>query len=354
MVQTSPSSRAAAEKEARVQRKPRQSGRSLGGRVGAAIPVDPSNPRRAAARTWAGQGRRALLTALGAWGAATWLSGCGESPADGAAVDTSDGADFEHTRNRAPQARPSQQAGDPVGDAVPARNSPPTAGEMAPPTAQAPFGPGATAPRFACARATSFPPVSDPGPRAEFSSTAETDTNDWIVQGLASALYQTSMPTTLIALLESLGLMHLGYPLNLLDHSLQTATRARRAGASDDLVLAALLHRLGLTLTIENYAEVSAAIVRGFLSEDAYRVVRHHPEYALQHYGAQIEQPTGLRARYLGESFHADAVRFADEWQRPSFDPAYDSLSLSDFAPLLQSRFSSIPSALYLTQRDCF
>jgi predicted HD phosphohydrolase len=206
---------------------------------------------------------------------------------------------------------------------------------------------------LACARPTAFAPIPDDGLRADYTSTSGTDTEDWLVQGVSSALLQTTMPDVLINLLRGLGSMHLGYPINLLDHSLQTATRARRDGASDDVVLAALFHHIGTALTVEGQAEVGAAIARGYVSEDAYRIIRHHPEYAWKHHGVQIDRPTDQRDRYAGQSFHPDAVRLADDWDRVSYEPDYPSLPLSDFEPLIRARFTSLTSDLFSTQRDC-
>jgi len=109
-----------------------------------------------------------------------------------------------------------------------------------------------------------------------------------------------------------------------------------------------------MALTVEGYAEISAAIVRGYVSEDAYQLMRHHPEYACAHYGEHLGLPIDQRDRYAQQPFHADAVRLADEWERVAYDPDYPSLPLSDFEPLIRERFSTLTSDLYSTQRDCF
>ena len=209
-------------------------------------------------------------------------------------------------------------------------------------------------PRVACARATYFVEPPDDGLRHGVTSFHATQTADWVVSGLSGALFQTTVPDTLLRMLRTLGSMYLGYPLTVLEHSLQTATRARRAGASEDLVLAALLHHVGMAVSVEGYAELSAAMVRGHVSEDTYRIIRHHPEYAAKHYGEKLGQATDERARYASRAFHADAVRFADDWERVAYDPAYPSLPLEDFEPLIRARFASLAlENPYPTQHDC-
>ncbi len=295
-----------------------------------------------------GTARRTLLqlplSALGTWLALKTVAGC-----------ASDG----DARRPAPAAPP---AGPGVAPNAPSSPSPPSApppnSPSPQPSAATAAGPqagqdGGAALARACAKPTTFAPIVDEGLRTAATRTDQTDTLDWLTMTFASSLYQATLPDTLIGLLRTLGGMHLGYPINLLDHSLQAATRARRAGASDDLVLAALFHHVGMALSVEGYAELSAAIVRGYVSEDAYKIMRHHPEYAWTHFGALSGKPTDQRARFAGQSFHADAVRFADDWERVAYDPAYPSLPLADFEALVRDRFSSLTSELYTTHGDC-
>ena len=57
------------------------------------------------------------------------------------------------------------------------------------------------------------------------------------------------------------------YQISRLDHCLQTATRAQRDGADDETVVCALLHDIGDVLSPVNHSQVSAAILRPYISE---------------------------------------------------------------------------------------
>jgi predicted HD phosphohydrolase len=299
--------------------------------------IPPSQP--AGAR----QPRRALLglplRALGTWLAARALAGC--EP------------DADPLRPTAPAAPSMDSRSAAAGAAVPVVPGTRAASPAGAPQPVAPGTSGAASSPAACARPTTFAPIADDGLRTAATRTDQTSTLDWITMGISGAFNQATVPDTLLGLLRTLGDLRLGYPLSLLDHSLQAATRARRAGASDDLVLAALLHHVGMALSVEGYAELSAAIVRGYVSEDAYQIMRHHAEYAAAHYGVQTGEPTDQRARYANQPFHADAVRFADEWERLSYDPGYLSLPLAEFEPLIRERFATLTSELYTTHGDC-
>jgi predicted HD phosphohydrolase len=307
----------------------------------------PSHPRRALLRL--------PLGALGAWLAARTLAGCAGEGDPTRPIPPAAGAP---SGSPASDARPGSSAepGAPAATVTPAEPRAPAATvtpaePRAPAAADTPAG-GAALPAT-CARPTTFAPIADDGLRTSAIRTDQTDTFDWLTIGISGSFFQTTVPDILLELLRTLGDLRLGYPINLLEHSLQTATRARRAGASDDLVLAALFHHVGMTLSVEGYAELSAAIVRGYVSEDAYKIMRHHPEYAAAHFGAHSGEPTDQRARFASQPYHADAVRFADDWERVSYDPAYPSLPLPDFEPLIRERFSSLTTELYTTYGDC-
>ena len=67
-----------------------------------------------------------------------------------------------------------------------------------------------------------------------------------------------------------------GYQVTRLEHVLQGATRAHRAGESDELVLAVLLHDIGDELAPHSHSEMAAAVLRPFVSEKIYWIVKHH------------------------------------------------------------------------------
>ena len=53
-----------------------------------------------------------------------------------------------------------------------------------------------------------------------------------------------------------------GYKITRLEHSLQTATRAFKDGADEEMVVAALLHDIGDELAPLNHSEYAASILK--------------------------------------------------------------------------------------------
>jgi predicted HD phosphohydrolase len=79
--------------------------------------------------------------------------------------------------------------------------------------------------------------------------------------------YKAALPTRLIETLRGLSAGLSGYQISRLDHSLQGATRAHRAGEDLELVMAILFHDIGDELAVYSHSEMAAAILRPFVSE---------------------------------------------------------------------------------------
>jgi len=84
------------------------------------------------------------------------------------------------------------------------------------------------------------------------------------------------MPERLLALLDSQKGAHLGQPVDLYTHGVQTASRAMRAGEGEDLVVAALLHDVTETLQPKAHGESVAAMLAPYISPEAWFVLHHH------------------------------------------------------------------------------
>ena len=159
----------------------------------------------------------------------------------------------------------------------------------------------------------------------------------------AQASLNANLLGELVRMLDALKGEHFGYRVDRYEHSLQTATRAHRAGAGTDLVVAGLLHDIGDGLAPANHSRLAAAIVEPYLDEEATWVVRHHGLFQMYHYGAALGLDPNARDRYR-DAPHFDAcVRFCAEWDQTAFDPAYDSLPIDTFMPMVDEVFSRPP-----------
>ncbi|HQV56402.1 MAG TPA: HD domain-containing protein [Ilumatobacteraceae bacterium] len=144
----------------------------------------------------------------------------------------------------------------------------------------------------------------------------------------------------ILELLRSLGGPTLGYQVDRLEHSLQTATRAMRDGARTDMIVAALLHDIGDGLAPANHSELAATIVAPYLDAEATWVVRHHGVFQGYHYWDKIGFDRHTRDRYRDSPYFDAAAHFCEAWDQRAFDPDYDTLPLEVFEPLVREVFA--------------
>jgi predicted HD phosphohydrolase len=134
-----------------------------------------------------------------------------------------------------------------------------------------------------------------------------------------------------------------GAAIDRYDHSLQTATRVLRDGGEPDAVVAALLHDIGDTLAPDNHAELAAAVLRPYVSEEQWWVVRHHDIFQGYYWFHHLGYDRELRDSYRGSPHYAATVRFCHLYDQVSFDPAYDNEPLDTFLPRVRDVFAREP-----------
>jgi predicted HD phosphohydrolase len=164
---------------------------------------------------------------------------------------------------------------------------------------------------------------------------------DWADLQRATDKWQASTPQRIKSLLGNLSEQHDGMAIDQLQHSLQTATRALRAGVSEELIVAALCHDIGTGISHENHCAIGAAILRPYVSEHVYQIVLTHQDFQRLHYHQQFGKSIEARRRYAGEPWFGAAERFSDEWDQASFDPNYETYSLDYFSPALDAIFAT-------------
>ena len=130
-----------------------------------------------------------------------------------------------------------------------------------------------------------------------------------------------------------------GLPGRILEHCLQSATRAHRAGESEELIVAALVHDIGDMLAPFSHSELAAAVLRPFVSEKTYWIVKHHGVFQMFYYAHHSGGDRNARDNYKGHRWYKDAVRFCERYDQNCFDPNYESEPLSFFAPMVHRVF---------------
>ena len=125
-----------------------------------------------------------------------------------------------------------------------------------------------------------------------------------------------------------------------LEHSLQSATRAHRAGKDKEYVAAALLHDIGDALAPHSHGPLVGAVLKPFVSERICWVVEKHPLFQAYYYAHLMGADRNARDRYRDHPYYDDCVEFCEDFDQNCFDPDYDSLPLEFFRPIVEEVFS--------------
>lgn len=150
-------------------------------------------------------------------------------------------------------------------------------------------------------------------------------------------------PDRLLASLRRLDDSLAGYPVTRLEHSLQAATRARRDGADDELVVAALIHDVGDELAPYNHAAIAAEILRPYVRPEVTWIVEQHGLFQSYYYAHHLGGNRNGRDKFRDHPWSEACRNFCANWDQNSFDPDYRWEPLEDFEPLLRRIFTRPP-----------
>jgi len=174
-------------------------------------------------------------------------------------------------------------------------------------------------------------------PRAAFSTFEESTAEDWAIIEPQLEVTQSFVPDRVLDLLRQMKQDHGGFPVDRLEHSLQTATRAERDGRDEEYVLCALLHDIGDTLSPYNHPAVAAAIVRPFVSRANHWMVEHHGVFQGYYFWHYIGLDRNARDAHRDSPYYEYTEEFCAKYDQVAFDASYKSEPLEHFEPLVRA-----------------
>jgi predicted HD phosphohydrolase len=149
-----------------------------------------------------------------------------------------------------------------------------------------------------------------------------------------------------LALLKAAGdLPDSGYQITRFEHSLQSATLAERDGQDEEMIVAALLHDIGDGIAPDNHSEFAASVLRPYVSERTYWIVKHHGIFQGIYFWHHIGWDQHARERYRGHQWFQACADFCAKYDQNAFDPNYDTAPLSHFEPMVRRVLGRAPFA---------
>ena len=74
--------------------------------------------------------------------------------------------------------------------------------------------------------------------------------------------------------------------------------------------------------------------------------MQHHGVFQAYYYAHHLDGDRNASDRYHGHPHFDATMRFCEDWDQPSFDPAYDSMPFERFEPLVRRILSREPYSL--------
>ena len=187
--------------------------------------------------------------------------------------------------------------------------------------------------------------------RATFTRMEESTAADWKLIATESGAFFAKLPDRLMAHLKLLEGDYGGFPVDRYTHSLQTATRALKAGCDEEYVVCALFHDVGDTLGSTNHFDIAAAILKPFVSEANHWMVQHHGIFQGYYFFHYLGLDRNLRDQFKGHAHYARTEEFCALYDNPAFDPQGETLPMSEFEPMVRRVFAKPKNSIYMSAK---
>jgi predicted HD phosphohydrolase len=191
----------------------------------------------------------------------------------------------------------------------------------------------------------------DHGARAQFTSMENGTKEDWRIINRAMKPFIAELPDRVLTHLKMLQGDCGGFAIDRLDHCLQTATRAYKDGRDEEYVVCALLHDVGDLLGPRNHADVAAAILKPFVSEQNFWMVEKHAIFQGYYFFHHLGLDRDMRDQYRDHPWYSYTEEFCREYDGPAFDPKYQHLPLEEFEPMVRRVLTAVKNSIYVPKK---
>ncbi len=183
--------------------------------------------------------------------------------------------------------------------------------------------------------------------RATFRAMTEGTQEDWMVIASHFGPFAMEGGKRVLDHLRILDGDYGGFPVDRLEHSLQTATRAYKDGRDEEYVVCALLHDIGDTLGAFNHPDIAAAILKPFVSEQNHWMVEKHGVFQGYYFFHYLGMDRDMRDNFRDHPHFQYTAEFCEKYDQTAFDPDYESMPLEAFEPMVMKLFAAPKNSVY-------
>ena len=183
--------------------------------------------------------------------------------------------------------------------------------------------------------------------QAKFHAMTESTMEDWAAIGRAAQGHRGQHVDQIVNHLNLLKGDTGGFAVDRLEHSLQTATRAHQAGQDEEYVVCALVHDIGDMLLPASHAELGAAILKPYISERNFWMMEKHGIFQGYYFFHHLGLDRDMRDAYRGHPDFEYTAQFCHLYDQNSFDPAFQSMPLEAFVPMMRRVLETPKHSIY-------
>ena len=183
--------------------------------------------------------------------------------------------------------------------------------------------------------------------RATYSSMETSTQEDWDIIKQFADQRRERVYDSLMSMLKQMENADDGGPVNGLEHSLQSATRAYEDGADEETVFIALFHDVGQIVSQDNHSEVAAAILRPYISKKNHWIVQHHGEFQGYYFWHMTGKDRYAREKYRDNPYYQDCIDWCYKYDQNAFAQDYPTKPLEFFEPIVKRVMARKPWEAY-------
>ena len=183
--------------------------------------------------------------------------------------------------------------------------------------------------------------------RAKFHHMKDGTAEDWVIISKEIGGFAAELPDRMLTHLKLLDGDFGGFPVDRLTHCLQTATLAHKDGRDEEYVVCALMHDIGDTLGPYNHADIAAALMEPFVSEENHWMLKHHAIFQGYYFFHHIGLDRNMHKQFAGHPHYNYTKEFIEKYDAPAFDPDAETYSLDFFEPMVRRVMAAPKNSIY-------
>jgi len=105
---------------------------------------------------------------------------------------------------------------------------------------------------------------------------------------------------------------------------------------------------MGDILGPRNHADVAAAILKPFVSEQNFWMVEKHAIFQGYYFFQHLGLDRNMRDEFRDHPWYAVTEEFCRLYDGPAFDPRFASMRLEEFEPMVRRVFATVKNSIYV------